>query len=159
MGCDIHCYIEYKPCADSDFWKNFGQGFNPGRNYGIFAKIAGVRNYDDILPVTPLKGYPENAAFWTREDYWTYIGEGDNKCTQEDAERWVASGDSRWNARSNAVSNPDWHSHTWLNLEEYKQVVSEFADEHEPEYVTILRVMESLESAGLQTRLVIWFDN
>ena len=55
MGCDIHCYIEYKP-AGSDDWSDFGGRINPGRNYDLFAKLAGIRNYDEITPIAKPRG-------------------------------------------------------------------------------------------------------
>lgn len=44
MGCDIHCYLEYKP-KDSDRWRPHGGRINPGRNYEILP--AAVMNFED----------------------------------------------------------------------------------------------------------------
>jgi hypothetical protein len=42
MGCDIHAYVESKK-PDSKTWWGFGGRINPGRNYRMFGKLAGVR--------------------------------------------------------------------------------------------------------------------
>ncbi len=53
MGCDIHVFIEYsrKPELEKStgrrFWDNFGARFNPGRDYLMFALLAGVRGTYD----------------------------------------------------------------------------------------------------------------
>ena len=68
MGCDIHLYIEYKnKMVEFDgykySWHDFGKCINPGRNYVLFALMAGVRNYGNELPViVPRRGMPEDAA-------------------------------------------------------------------------------------------------
>jgi hypothetical protein len=52
MGADIHMYVEYrnkKQAKDLEtqgrdpYWYSFGDCFNPGRNYTMFAILAGVR--------------------------------------------------------------------------------------------------------------------
>ena len=32
MGCDIHCYVEYRSKSESH-WELFGDRINPGRNF------------------------------------------------------------------------------------------------------------------------------
>lgn len=46
MGCDIHL-ADYQ-----DFFKN--------RDYSVFAFLAGVRNRDNIIPISPPRGLPED---------------------------------------------------------------------------------------------------
>lgn len=86
MGCDIHCCIEYKlpsgvwesvgigygkgdrdwlSCwADTsgkwDEWKKFEPRLYEGRNYKLFALLAGVRNRDGITPISPPKGLAQD---------------------------------------------------------------------------------------------------
>lgn len=122
MGCDIHCYIEYKP-AGSDDWSDFGGRINPGRNYDLFAKLAGIRNYDEIEPVAKPRGYPKDAAYEAEKKY---------------------------------VSNPDWHTHSWLTADEFAVAIE---GSGEPEYEAILAAMRSFEAGGAQARIVFWFDN
>ncbi len=89
MGCDIHMYVEYKkslPIKDSkereEKWV-CGDYFKPNpfkdifdeekslermelyghRNYGLFATLAGVRDYtNSIIPVSEPKGMPDDCC-------------------------------------------------------------------------------------------------
>ena len=95
MGCDINLYVEYKkelPIKNSnkreekwvsgDYFK-----FNPfkdlwdgeenlermelygGRNYSLFATLAGVRDYtNSIIPVSEPKGIPNDCCDYIREE-------------------------------------------------------------------------------------------
>ena len=63
MGCDIHAYLEIKIdggwhyFAPADLW----------RNYEVFSKMAGVRDFPDSpAPIALPKGLPDDASFMTR---------------------------------------------------------------------------------------------
>lgn len=103
MGCDIHVYTEYKknlPIKDSqeieDKWVS-GDYFklNPfkdiwdeeeeldkihlykGRNYGLFATLAGVRDYTEtITPVSEPKGMPEDCCDYVKRENKSWSGDG-----------------------------------------------------------------------------------
>lgn len=159
MGCDIHCYIEYKSAGSDSRWQDFGGRINPGRNYEIFAKLAGVRNYQELTPVAEPRGFPEDAAFAADGDHWMYVTETNGKgyCSPSRAESMVVSGSSRYkDAEKMFVSNPDWHSHSWLTTDEYASVVEGTG---EPEYEAVLAAMRSFEEGGAKARIVFWFDN
>jgi hypothetical protein len=68
MGCDIHLHVEIKVNGE---WHHYA---NPSVQpfYALFAKMAGVRNYDNITPITPPRGLPEDVTAVTRFDaeYW-----------------------------------------------------------------------------------------
>ena len=163
MGCDIHCYIEYRK-PDSKFWNDFGGRINPGRHYAQFARMAGVRNYWEIDVKYPPRGYPADASFAARDDNHLYITqtEGDGYVTPEQAEKWIAGGYSKYmkdcdgDENRSFVTNPDYHSHSWLSTEEFACTLSDLSD---PEYLAILAAMRSFENQGFVTRLVFWFDN
>lgn len=157
MGCDIHCYIEYRYPKHDD-WTSFGGRINPGRNYGLFAKLAGVRNYDDVTPVAEPRGIPADMSDGTGRSYWMYVTEapGDGHCTPEVAKQYVQYGAKYKDERENFVSNPDWHSHSWLTPDEYAVAIG---DSGEPEYDAILAAMRSFEENGFQARIVFWFDS
>lgn len=53
MGCDIHAIKEKKD--KYGYWINVGDP-EIGRNYEMFAVLAGVRNYNDITPISEPKG-------------------------------------------------------------------------------------------------------
>lgn len=117
MGCDIHALIERKNehrGHDGEVyrteWVNSGDP-DLGRNYELFAVLAGVRNYTGITPISEPRGLP---AFVSFESY-------------SDGERWV-----KWDHRSD-VGKPcrafehmvemygeDGHSGSWLTLAEIK---------------------------------------
>lgn len=160
MGCDIHCYIEYrKKNIDSKNeidkgWTSFGGRINPGRNYGMFRLMAGVRSYDDSILFKP-KGLPDDIGYHADDDNFLYISTNKNcgcgDCPHvsiDSASDWVRKGISVYKNNINGeptwVSNPDWHSHSWLNLEEYRQVLEAYKTVEQRNWKT--REKERLES-------------
>jgi uncharacterized short protein YbdD (DUF466 family) len=160
MGCDIHLYIEHKE-RGSDYWECFGKKINPGRHYGIFAKMAGVGNYDNIIPVSTPRGLPEKTSFVVNDDNSLFIedesAEAPGYCTKEQADRWVASGSSKYVSEWQ-VTHPDWHSHSWLTPDEYEKAIKgvEFVD---VEWKVILTVLREFQKYSKDARVVFWFDN
>lgn len=157
MGCDIHCYIEYRHPTD-DRWRDFGGRIKPGRNYKIFSRMAGVRGQLSDAVVAP-RGFPNNAAYASCDDYWLYISESinENTCTKEQAKRYISYGCKYRDDKRRWVSHPDWHTHSWLTSKEFEQAIK--SDFDAPEYTAILAAMRSFESGGYESRLVFWFDN
>ena len=156
MGCDIHCYIEYKS-PDTDGWSDFGR-INPGRNYDLFGKLAGVRRIE-VTPVVEPRGLPEDVAYAASSDAWLFVtdtGSSEGCCSREQAEQWVGWGARYRNSEKEFVSNPDWHSHSWLTPNEFAIAIE---GSGEPEYEAILAAMRSFEAGGFQARVVFWFDN
>lgn len=157
MGCDIHCYIENQQ-SGSDHWFGFGGRINPGRNYSAFARLAGVRNYEEVKPVAEPRGRVVDGSWDSKGDDALYITEssGEGNCTPEDAARWVASGDAQYtNDQKNFVTHPDHHSHSWVTPDEWEQATKESGCE----YRAMLAAMRSLENEGCKVRVVFWFDN
>lgn len=68
MGCDIHVHIEVKMEGK---WRHYSAP-NVRRNYNLFALMAGVRNYENITPVSEPKGLPEDITYITRKHYEDY---------------------------------------------------------------------------------------
>jgi len=173
MGCDIHCYIEYKT-EKSDMWWNFGGRINPGRNYLIFALLANVRNYDRLDPVLYPKGLPEDIGPMARGDARLYVSDNGNDekgcCTRENAERWVKAGVSEYtDDRKAFVTHPDWHSHSWCTAAELERVF--WKGEHIlrkecgegvfklPKWYMVLEILKEFEEWDYEARMVFWFDN
>lgn len=65
MGCDIHLYVEIKIGGQ---WYVYNHPHVP-RNYELFAIMAGVRNYDKILPIAEPRGIPEDVSLVCGLDY------------------------------------------------------------------------------------------
>jgi hypothetical protein len=140
MGCDIHCYIEYKRANHEGWnnWSSFGGRINPGRDYTMFRLLAGVRSYDNI-EVKP-KGLPENCGYSVNNDNYLYITEsvGENYATAERAKYYVekcgckyrmgAEGTPTW------VSQPDWHSHSWMTTKELTEVFDKYKIEEQKQW-------------------------
>lgn len=169
MGCDIHMYVEYKRKEREDFY-DFGGRFNPGRNYLMFGVLSkGVRC--DLKNGFEVKGMPPYAslAFASRNDYTYYVTDEENNeerwVTRERADGWVDKGYSIYvDEKKHFISNPDWHSHSWLTTNEYEAAIDIYRENDVPtypivEYKAILAAMKSLEEDGFEARIVFWFDN
>lgn len=176
MGCDIHMYVEFqRPGGNVDYWRGWPR-MNPGRHYELFGHIAGVRS--PVEPVVPPRGVPEALSFHSRFDNTVFIDyEGDGKreghTTPERAQRWVETAGCKYvlvregDERPGWVTNPDWHSHTWLTLDEFREALTRTDAEAEregyttgtDEYWALVAAMKYLEIRGYTTRVVIWFDN
>lgn len=65
MGCDIHVWTEAKIRGK---WVALGHP-RVNRNYELFALLAGVRNYENIAPISEPRGLPEDASEAARFDY------------------------------------------------------------------------------------------
>ena len=169
MGCDIHCYVEYKSAAHSH-WRPFGGRINPGRNYTMFGFMAGVRCGD--LPHFTPRGAASDMAYKAADDNRLYISkdssDSEGNCSPESAERWVNSGIAEYTDDSKKfVTHPDWHSHSWLSPSEFEQCLEQcleyYAANSLPsdicEYRALLAALQSFENQGFDARLVFWFDN
>ena len=142
MGCDIHLYIEYKS-KKTEFdgydsgWQSFGKSINPGRNYAMFGLMANVRNCysDGKLPVlVEPRSMPEDAGYTATDDNRIYISEtkSEDYVSMETAKRWVESGSSKFindnDGNPTWVTQPDWHSHSWLTTSEFENVLNKYLE-------------------------------
>ena len=125
MGCDIHIYMEY---GEQGRWS--GDEIRVWRSYGLFTALAGVRRYNSTVESFELRGVPENASWETLDDYTLYISdiEGEDCCTQEQAESYIKYGSAYWGSDKKRVIHPDWHSASWLSLSEFKVAYKRFRD-------------------------------
>jgi len=178
MGCDIHCYIEYssepQPGTTNRYWFNFGGRINPGRDYDLFTKIAGVRSYGETKQMFEPRGIPDDIGWETKGDYLLRVVEaeedyvdGEGVASLAKAEKWVARGISRWVALEEHpqyyVTGPDWHSATWLTPNEWWAVLEAPRPASwggiDDDYYAMLAAMQEFQKRGKQVRVVIWFDN
>lgn len=171
MGCDIHCYLEYrdpnpewKPQDGIVTWSGWPR-INPGRNYEVFGHLAGVRSGVD--PVVEPRGIPEDISWETAGDYWMYVNderlEGKRTTTTEKALEWAKYGCKlvhKEDGTIQKVSHPDWHTHSWITTDEFAQVLGRMSPSRvSVEYWALLAAMKELEWHGQEVRLVFWFDN
>jgi len=176
MGCDIHLYLEYsgEPTEGRKrYWSGLGGRINPGRDYDLFAKIAGVRDYSDdgAKKMFEPRGSPDDMGWAAADDDRLRVipdGEDadDREVNRSRAEGWIKHG-SRWIALDEErpeywVSDPDNHSHTWLTPAEFRSVLEAPRPDGwgiDEEYWAVLAAAEELERRGRTARFVIWFDN
>lgn len=206
MGADIHMYFEYtdKETLEKEkngdingrgepiraYWQDLGGRINPGRNYWMFGILSkGVRSdFDDGFEP---KGIPDfhSLGYESRNDYTMYISDKEDNdegryTTLEKAIKWASSEyycstlyyRNPTDDKPTWVSNPDWHSASWLTTEEYEKAIQIYKDKcrerHQeepeynpiedailPEYEAMLAATKSLESNGKVCRVVFWFDN
>jgi hypothetical protein len=186
MGADIHMFIHYKEKdSSSDWWRDFGGNINPGRDYTMFGVLAGVRigTFDEGL--SP-KGLPEHSLSWAADEaYYVPIYEKENESDpnhrHNEEGRWEVSVEyaKTWESYGRKIierggkpvkiSNPDWHSASWLTTKELSNAYRKYnsvckkegwGGKVSPVYKAILHSMRALEDNGNNiVEVVFWFDN
>lgn len=58
MGCDIHGFVRVRSHKAGPW--HFVSTVPSGRNYALFALLAGVRNYDEATPISEPRGLPDD---------------------------------------------------------------------------------------------------
>lgn len=72
MGCDIHCHVEIKIKGK---WHHYN-AIHIDRSYALFTKMAGVRNCENVKPISKPRGAPTDMSEVTRLDYVLWDGDG-----------------------------------------------------------------------------------
>lgn len=209
MGCDIHLKLERRLKQDekvivtpeqknengeivqkeisyvnkADEWMNcyiitYGTTWS-NRTYGMFAKLANVRNYWNIKPIEQ-RGLPDDATNQTIAKYGYTILDRDPSKEEEDdwyelgwvgkskAEKWINNEGCNVieiNGQKYVV-NPDWHSPNWCTTQEMEDAINEiffkdgvYSGDAE-EWLALLGAMKGYEQSGKYVcRAVFWFDN
>lgn len=183
MGCDIHPVLEVKGedgkwhgkvlcwCSRTGSAPDTEGALYIHRNYSLFAMLAGVRNYDGVKPIAEPRGVPDDAseAFvkmnWFRVVPDDEFDENDEWSVRlSDAERWVKGNSSDWRDGKSLVSNPDFHSHSWLTLAEIEagdrsqKTSGNITAAHDCKRFLKVWLPEA-KKAGGEVRLVFCFDN
>jgi hypothetical protein len=160
MGCDIHCYVEYQK-SDYPGWRDFGGRVNPGRDYSLFGRLAGVRSGPAL--VEP-RGIPGDLAWAARDDWFLFISEsgGGDYVTLAVAMGYAEHGRKiiEQDGKPTWVEHPDWHTPSWLSVDEFEAALT--AESEWPpndEYWAVLAAMKCLRERGNEVRIVFWFDN
>ena len=172
MGCDVHAFIEYD--CNTEFPQDVGE-IHLGRNYLMFAFLAGVRAFNGIKPIIPPKGVPDKLGYYTRLEYYLFVDEkieetnwDSRSVNLRDANRWTQdkiSTDHVENGRR-YISHPDWHTPTWFSADEFEQVIKAVeaylktdSDYEEakvsPIYYGVLAMLRALPDS----RIIMWWDN
>ena len=76
MGCDIHAFAERRTESGAYEFIELDDPPFDVRSYGLFAFLAGVRNYSDIQPLAEIRGCPDDASDYVKveRDDWEYDG-------------------------------------------------------------------------------------
>lgn len=135
MGCDIHAYIEHYSKKDlvagKCFVDSYSSRVNFGRDYLLFGLIAGVRSME--APVVDAKGLPTNPPMsWecSNEYYLRIVSDEEYETSKRDllGQRLISKskleqistyygGKTQVNGQ-NMIPDPDYHTVTWLTLDE-----------------------------------------
>lgn len=187
MGSDIHLFIEYRvKNSDTTRWNSFAGEIELERDYRMFERLGGVRG-DSANAIVPPRGFPADAGPKAKDEnfLWIHYGRGNAdafSCSPEEAAKYVNSGRSSYFGiltkvamavdlkgvkepelvdvqRPERVSKPDWHSHSWLTLEEFESAILQADSEVPKTYAACIAAMQSLEKDGCEVRAVFWFDN
>lgn len=177
MGCDIHLIVQQRTKGKEDAeWYNVGfRGEFTDRIYGMFARMANVRNYWDYKHIKP-RGLPIDIKndWVAREIFFLNVTENEdlvkenNYCSKEQADRWTLEGCSEW-IDETTITDPDHHSHSWLTTQELRQCFNECFKDENGEYrpladyvcwLGLVSLCEGIESDGRhECRVVFAFDN
>jgi hypothetical protein len=161
------------------------------RNYALFDALGAQPPYStkDKKPLIMPRGLPSPISFMVSERYYCVVsdpnfkdlhldstGEFQAEVTQQQAEEWIRKGLSHYGKRvtnstalygspeRKRVSNADWHSASWLFLDEIHHCLQHFGlsvDETPIEFQIITEILASFETklGHRFVRLVYWFDN
>lgn len=84
MGCDIHLHVEIKVNGQ---WHHYNHP-SVDRHYALFARMAGVRNRDNVKPIAMPRGLPKDVTFTTKfdSDSWDVDGHSHSWLSSEEVE-------------------------------------------------------------------------
>jgi hypothetical protein len=68
MGCDIHTQAEKR--IDGKWTRIDGLEPFDWRSYGMYAFLAGVRNYSAVTPIAEPRGLPADADYTEDAEHW-----------------------------------------------------------------------------------------
>jgi hypothetical protein len=127
MGCDIHSFIDYEEGQQPDGRTGVFQfgTVHIHRDYFLFALMAGVRTDEPADAVVPPRGVPRLSGR-TQDEFAMFVtddtGGDPHYCTRETAEGYVKHGSFYLDPEKRFVSNPDWHTPSWLTVPELEEV-------------------------------------
>jgi hypothetical protein len=135
VGCDIHGFIDYdkiiaQNLTHNTHTSNFAK-LRISRNYWLFTLLSCVRGEAiQGQEGMPAKGLPKSLSYTVRDEAYVTVCDDelplydDGFCTRKDAERW---GGNYVDEEKRFIHHPDWHSHSWLSLDEVKEVIRRYS--------------------------------
>jgi len=189
MGCDIHMYVEKKN-LESGGWefapageespgtRSYGDtlycDWYSGRNYELFAILAGVRNSSGLTPISEPRGLPDNVSDgFLREYGFEVLDDLEYEALEEkdiyEVEKYISSSSSeqwlrcKWSQLltlsdgTRLTSNPDAHSLSYLTVEDMSCGLLDQG------YVSsnFTKLLSALKKLGdpRHVRIIFFFDN
>ncbi len=154
MGCDIHMFLEYKvndgewqahPAHKEDSSGSIVELGCCGRDYKLFAKLAGVRGEgprplgipDDISPII-------NKAI----EFWSYDGHSHSYISIEDFEKLLIN--NNYEPHNNFYNLIDYNSDFFLVVRGSKKHAEE---------LKIDNILLQNDSIDVKHRIIFFFDN
>ncbi len=185
MGCDIHLRVEARPKRSPypiqpHYWSCAGFfGEFSSRAYGMFARMADVRSYGKHYKVQfKPRGLPKDITscsvlhsfYLAVTDSIDLSGYDPKYFYRADAEKWVKEGIAEWvDEGKSYITNPDYHSASWLTTQELRQCFDDCFKEEDGIYkpnsnyidwLGLVSLCEGIESDGIhECRVVFAFDN
>jgi hypothetical protein len=170
LGADIHAYVDFDEVFDETPWLNcYAADIRLGRNYALFTMMASVRDDNGWTgSKREPRGLPAKYSFTVDNANVFYIGRresGERTISRRVAAEWVKKGHSTYTAKRNrdgrpsCVTDPNWHSHSWLTAKELREIQAEFLAYFGHPYGPLEPLITMMDCVGDRTRLVFWFDN
>ena len=180
MSGDIFAVVEYDergepPFGTDSYPESLSSGtFYLERSYYVFAALAGVRSEDGFEPLIPPRGLPPRFSSAVEDQLFLSVLAEDEEDWREsgavpriDADRMVAEQGAVYidtPLKEKAfVSDPQYHSMSWLTLEELRAALRHAGIAHS-ELPTVFRItIETMEVVERvlgegRSRLVFWFE-
>ncbi len=141
MGCDIHLHVEI---LVNEKWEHWNHPLIQ-RDYSLFTKMAGVRNYDGITPVALPRGLPADMSVPTKLD----------------ADRWEGDAHSgSWLSDIEAGEVQRWYEELHSGLPRHPPVFGYLFGSYIDSHVRYEDSKKQLAELGVTAaRVVFWFDN
>ena len=179
MGSDIHLFVETFATGESQ-----AEAWSDGeidliRDYDLFCALAGVRG--ERPPLFAPRGLPRDVSSAVFERYFLFVldaadrasgnWDGFHTIDPAGAEDYIRSGKAHrpdpsyvkfnMTAPLGHVSNPDWHTPSWLGKGELRAALSAHKVEPTADFLVVEDLMEALERRfpERRARIVFWFDN
>lgn len=153
MGCDIHSFAERKTENGYELIKGV-RPFDWGA-YGMYGFLAGVRNYSEVTPISQPRGFPDDAAWETREkrDEWHGDGHTHSWLSVEELSAFNYDAEMEDRRVTRQLAPNYFHGGCTCDPGEGKTMTyREFLG------TEFFRDLEELRDAGAD-RIVFWFDN
>jgi hypothetical protein len=164
VGTDIYAFIDWETEDENgkEFVDCFARHVYLGRSYDLFGLLAGIRGGTAVYPP---RGLPKQVSFHVLHEY-TYVVTDKRMpyvvAYPEEAAGYVDKGIAVWwDETHTRVTNPDWHTPSWLNTSELIEIQSRFVALNKHPYLLLEAVIASMrvldDGQDGSSRFIFWF--